>query len=248
MKKLLLSATLLSLGFTALPATAEVSIGADLVSRYVWRGTDWGDAASIQPGISYSTGSLEIGAWSSWAIAPVSTPTAGNENDLYVSFSAGPIGITVSDYYFPAYTEETGKFPKETETFTTTIVNGDTTKTKTTEKVYTTDGGFFNYGKDGGHTIEVMLSYEVGSLSLAGAINILNDDDNSLWLEANYGFGEIGETEVSASVGLGNGVYTVDSDPMLVSVGVNASKGDYFASYIINPDRELNFLVFGRSF
>jgi len=237
MKKLLLSATLLSLGFTALPATAEVSIGADLVNRYVWRGTDWGDAASIQPGISYSTGPLEIGAWSSWAIAPVSTPTAGNENDLYVSFSAGPIGITVSDYYFPAYTEEYEE---------TVIANGDTTKT--TSERFTTEGGFFNYGKDGGHTIEVMLSYEVGSLSLAGAINILNDDDNSLWLEANYGFGEIGETEVSASVGLGNGVYTVDSDPMLVSVGVNASKGDYFASYIINPDRELNFLVFGRSF
>ena len=54
MKKLLLTAALLSIGLTSVPATAEISIGADVVSRYVWRGTDWGDGASVQPGIAYS--------------------------------------------------------------------------------------------------------------------------------------------------------------------------------------------------
>ena len=231
MKKLLLTAVLCSMGLSSVPAEAEVSIGADLVNRYVWRGTDWGDAASLQPGISYSMGAVEIGAWSSWAIAPVESPTAGNENDLYVSFAAGPIGITITDYYFPGYTEKTiGDDGEE----------GD--------DVYTTDGGFFDYSDEGGHTIEVMLSYEVGSLSLGAAINVLNDDDNSLWLEAGYGLGEIGDADVSVSVGLGNGTYTTDKDPNLVSLGINASQGDYFASYIINPDREVNFLVFGRSF
>ena len=29
----------------------EVTIGADVVSRYVWRGTDYGNAAAVQPGI-----------------------------------------------------------------------------------------------------------------------------------------------------------------------------------------------------
>ena len=68
------------------------------------------------------------------------------------------------------------------------------------------------------------------------------------------------ETAVSVTVGLGNGVYTyeADEDPAddeapedtidLVSVGLNMSKGDYFASYILNPNRESTFLVFGRSF
>ena len=98
MKKLILSAALLSIGLTSVPATAEISIGADVVSRYVWRGTDWGDGASVQPGISYSMGNVEIGAWSSWGL----TSNGANENDLYVSFAAGPVSITITDYTSPA--------------------------------------------------------------------------------------------------------------------------------------------------
>ena len=52
----------------------------------------------MQPWISYSTDVLEVGAWSSWAI----NDGSANENDLYVSFNAGPVGITVTDYFFPA--------------------------------------------------------------------------------------------------------------------------------------------------
>ena len=48
------------------PATAEVGIGADVVSRYIFRGTDFGNAVTVQPGLTYSTDSFEIGAWSSW--------------------------------------------------------------------------------------------------------------------------------------------------------------------------------------
>ena len=52
----------------AAPAQAEIGIGADVVSRYVWRGADVGDAVSVQPAIAYSGEAFEIGAWSSWAI------------------------------------------------------------------------------------------------------------------------------------------------------------------------------------
>ena len=67
MKKFILTAALLSIGLTSVPATADghgssLSIGADVVSRYVWRGTDFGDGVSVQPGISYSMGNVEIGA------------------------------------------------------------------------------------------------------------------------------------------------------------------------------------------
>lgn len=43
-------------------ASAQFGLGADVVSRYVWRGTDFGNAASVQPYISYTAGVLEIGA------------------------------------------------------------------------------------------------------------------------------------------------------------------------------------------
>ena len=80
------------------PANAEVGLGTDVVSRYVWRGADLGNAAAVQPWISYGNDAFEVGAWSSWAI----NDGGANENDLYVSFGAGPVGITVTDYFFPA--------------------------------------------------------------------------------------------------------------------------------------------------
>ena len=38
-------------------------LGADVVSSYVWRGTQFGSGAHIQPWVSLSTGDLEVGAW-----------------------------------------------------------------------------------------------------------------------------------------------------------------------------------------
>jgi hypothetical protein len=215
MERSILTAALLStLALSAVPAAADVGFGADVVSRYVWRGTDFGNAVSVQPGMSYSTGSVEVGAWSSWAI----NGGGANENDLYVSFSAGPVGITVTDYYFPGLTAA---------------------------------DNFFSYGDgDAVHILEASasLSLEDMPLSLMAAFNFSGDSENSFWIEANYDLGEIEETAVSVTIGAGNGVYTTDTDPMLASVGVNFGKGDYFASYILNPDKESTFLVFGKSF
>ena len=214
MKRLLCAASLFALTYAAVPAAAGVGFGADVVNRYVWRGTDFGNAVSIQPGMSISFGNMEVGAWSSWAI----TGGNANENDLYASFSSGPIGITLTDYYFPGLTE---------------------------------DDDFFSYSNDDAvHILEVSASLAPDGLPLSAlvAYNFSGDADNSFWAEATYDLGEIDETAVSVTAGLGNGVYTTDADPALVSVGLNTSKGDYFASYLLNPDKESTFLVFGRSF
>ena len=66
--------------------------------HHIFRGTDFGNAVTVQPGLTYSTDSFEIGAWSSWAI----DGGGANEHDIYASFSVGPVGITVTDYFFPA--------------------------------------------------------------------------------------------------------------------------------------------------
>jgi len=215
MKHIILTSALFStIAFSSLPVNAEVGFGADVVNRYVWRGTDFGNAASIQPGISYSTGSVEIGAWSSWAIDDGSA----NENDLYVSFGAGPFGITLTDYYFPGLTA---------------------------------DDRFFSYGDgDAVHILEASASFglEDMPISLMAAFNFSGDSENSFWIEATYDFGELNETAVSATIGAGNGVYTTDTDPKLVSTAINLSKGDFFASYILNPDKESTFMIFGKSF
>ena len=218
-RKLIFSAALLTAltVITATSARAEVSFGADLMSRYVWRGADFGNSASIQPGISYSTGPIEVGAWSAWGLTGASD---GNENDLYITLSTGPVGITVTDYFFPAF-------------------DGDE---------------FFDYGDKGGHTLEISVSFASGPISLMGAVNLLEPEDdegktqNSFYAEIGYDLGEIDDIGIDLTAGLGNDDYTTDTDPMLVSLGINLSKGDYTASYILNPDRETTFLVFGKSF
>ncbi len=81
-------------------AFAEVNVGVDIFNRYVWRGTDYGNAASIQPSIEYSFAGVTVGAWGAWA---VNGSPGANENDLFITKSLGPVKLTVTDYFFPGY-------------------------------------------------------------------------------------------------------------------------------------------------
>ncbi len=84
----------------AVPVAAQsFSVGADVVSRYVWRGTDYGESASVQPALSFSAGGFEVGTWASYAMNPEGA--FANEHDLWLSYTAGAITFGVTDYYFP---------------------------------------------------------------------------------------------------------------------------------------------------
>jgi len=77
------------------------SISCDLMSKYVWRGSDFGDAPSIQPGVSYTKGGFTIGAWG--AIA--TTFNGYQETDIYASYAYKFMSLTVTDYFFPSNTK-----------------------------------------------------------------------------------------------------------------------------------------------
>lgn len=79
----------------------EFSIGSDFVSRYVWRGTDFGNSPSIQPTVAFSTGGLSIGFWGSYA-----TNDKYQETDFYGGYSfdfnsSGSLYLGYTDYMFP---------------------------------------------------------------------------------------------------------------------------------------------------
>jgi hypothetical protein len=181
----------------------EVTIGADVVSRYVWRGTDFGNAAAVQPSIETTIGPVALGAWGSWSISPGPADASGNECDLYASTTVGPVGLTLTDYFFPAYAG------------TDSLLNVDI------------------------HVFELSAGADVGPVSVLAAANVSGDDDNSTYLELTYG---------AFSLGLGNGAYSTDGEFAPVSIGVSASRDNFSASYIINPDQETSFLVFGVNF
>lgn len=193
-------------------SNAQVDLGADLVSRYVWRGIELGNSASIQPYLSVGFEGLEAGAWASYQV----TAAGANENDLYISYAHGPVGITITDYYFP----------------------GDTSIVK-----------FGNYADDGNHILEASVYFEMAGISALGAMNFYGDDDNSIYIEVGYDVYNKDDLSVGAFAGVGNEAYVTnkDGDMGLVNIGVSASKGNLSASYIINADADVSYLVFGYS-
>jgi len=211
----------------------SVSFGADFYNRYIWRGADFGDSFSIQPGLALSAGNFEIGTWGSYSIS--ADGAGANEHDLYASFgidlgSSASLSLTVTDYYFPNSDGESGKW---------TNFDGD---------------------GEGAHFIEFMGSLALPKsfpLSLTAALMVHNDPDNSLYIEAGVPF-SVDDVELGFTLGLvtgESGFYGVD-EVSLVNLGLSASKDlqitDSFAlplsaAYILNPATEKSYLVFGFS-
>lgn len=216
--------------YVATPAAAQtVSVGADAVSRYIWRGADFGESFSIQPALSVSSGGFEIGSWASYAVSPASAGV--NEHDLWASYtvateSAGSFSVGVTDYYFP------------------------------------TPGGavFFDFDGDGAgaHWVEPFARYTGPTafpITLLGAAFVHNDPDHSVYLEASYP-ARIDGAELGLTLGAVTGESTFYGTDgfSIVSVGLAVSKAIQLnervtlpvsVSYILNPDSERTFLVFG---
>ena len=205
------------------------SLGADMVSRYVWRGTDFGESASVQPALSFSQRGFEIGTWASYSFS--ADGAGANEHDIWVGYTveagtAGSFSFGVTDYYFPA------------------------------------PGGsdFFDFSDDGegSHWIEPFVNYtgpEKFPITFFGAMFVHNDPDNSLYLEASLPVKVDGvELGLTAGAVAGKSAFYGTSEFALVNLGLAASKEipitEQFAlpinvAYILNPDTERSFLVFG---
>lgn len=76
---------------------SSVNLGVDLMSRYVWRGLDYGAAPSVQPYIEYAHKSgFAVGYWGAMS-------TRGNysEVDLYAKYTIKGFSLIATDYFFP---------------------------------------------------------------------------------------------------------------------------------------------------
>lgn len=83
----------------AIPAAAqdkvEVNVGADVVSGYIWRGQDLGNA-SIQPTLSVGYRGFSLTAWGSAGFSKEDT----KEFDLTLGYAGGGFSVSVTDYWF----------------------------------------------------------------------------------------------------------------------------------------------------
>lgn len=202
-------------------AAAQFSVGADVVSRYIWRGQDYGNNVSVQPSLAFAAplgpGGLKVGAWGNFAVSN----NDANENDLYINYSIGKVTFIVTDYFFPSFTE---------------------------------NNNFFEYGDDGAHVFEVGASVSAGMVNISGYYNLFGfDDENSVYglVSVTPPYSVEGITFSVFAAG-GNGIYDFTDEPgdsgpnfVVTELGLTVNKDRFFASYILNPDQETAFLVFG---
>ncbi len=73
----------------------EVNVGADLVSGYIWRGTDCG-GVSIQPTLSVARSGFSLTAWGSVGFESTDT----KELDFTLGYNTGGLTVAVTDYWF----------------------------------------------------------------------------------------------------------------------------------------------------
>ena len=210
-------------------SSAQFSVGADLVSRYLWRGWDFGNSAAVQPALAYSapagTGSFEIGAWGSFGIAGgIGTSDAYNENDLYASYSNGPVSVVFTDYFFPGYSG---------------------------------DDQFDEFGKDGAHILE--LGASAGNEIVSGSVYYAFSTPTEQGIEKSWYLElgvtppyEVDDIGISLFIGAGNGFYDfvedgAESKFVISNLGVTVNRGMFSTTWAMNPDQKTTFLVFMMS-
>ena len=90
--------TFIAMDFSAI--AQEFGCGADIMSRYIWRGRDYGNSASIQPTLEYSISNFTIGTWGAFSI----NADVYQEHDIYISYSfMDMFSVGITDYFFPEF-------------------------------------------------------------------------------------------------------------------------------------------------
>ena len=89
-----------------LRAEIETTVGADLVSEYVWRGAKCGDAA-IQPTLGLSMAGIDLSFWGSVGIANFLDT---RELDITLSYSIAGATVGITDYWFSEGDDPYGRY------------------------------------------------------------------------------------------------------------------------------------------
>jgi len=74
----------------------ELNLNTDIMSRYIWRGTDYGNSPSIEPTLSVSVKNVVVGVWSA-----IATNSTYKEIDLYAQYTYKKVSLIFTDYYIP---------------------------------------------------------------------------------------------------------------------------------------------------
>ncbi|MCX6267708.1 MAG: hypothetical protein NTW16_10180 [Bacteroidetes bacterium] len=235
-------------------STATFSAGADLVSRYIWRGADYGNSPAVQPSMAFSVAGFKAGFWGSYGLGQYSKQVddstlvnMGNyaEFDFFLSYTMKGFTLMAYDYFVP------------------NPLNPNF------------DNKYYNFkNSTTGHTVEVCLSWAglekfplqlfAGTLvygadkgkDSTGVYGTSSDNNFSTYFEAAYQFNVKGFGVKPFIGGIPFGSSWYGPSGGIINAGLTVSKSiqiskEYslpvFSSVITNPQAGSVFLVFGIS-
>ena len=230
MKKIFSIVTLVIAIVAPVSAEVETTVGADVVSRYIWRGCDLGDAA-LQPTLGVSAAGFDLTLWGSTGIVNF---TDTKEFDVTLSYGIEGLSVGVTDYWFNVGPEPYGRYFKYDE--------------KSTNHIFE---AFLGY--DLGFASVTWYTNFYGNDFKADG-----DRAFSSYCELSAPFSALGAewTATAGFVPMESGLYGTDGFAV-TNLSLKASKEleitDKFslpisAGLTVNPCSEMAYLVFGISF
>lgn len=202
-----------------------ITPGADLVSRYLWRGKDFGASPAVQPALTFQYSGFKLGAWGSLT----TNDSEFQEQDLFVSYTfMDMFTIGVTDYFFPNDKTANNKYFHYEEDNTGHVLEA-------------------NFKFEGLETLPLTLSI---NYNFYGA-----DKDNSIYAEAAYTtkIAE-NKFDVFMGLAFDKGAYGNDLGVVNFGVTAykeikftDSFALPVFARFITNPQAENMHLVFGLS-
>ena len=227
--KLIKNSIILSFAVVLSFTTTEVKaqdFGADVVSSYVWRGTQFGTGPAVQPWFTLPelTSGLELGVWGSF---PLSDAASGQtyELDMYASYDFGPFALTITNYTFNNPNGVYGATVDSYEDSGYELFDGD--------MEVTASASLGAIGLTVGYFTDLEALYVEAGTTVAGmdlAIGYGSDGDGAFYAGGDSGL-------VNVSLGGSKDIKITDDYSLPL-----------FGSFIYNPDAEAAFMVVGMSF
>lgn len=135
-------------------SACSVSANVDLMSRYVWRGQQYGSGPSIQPGLSGTWKDFTLGFWGAYEVVA----SGSQETDFYLSKSMGAFTFALWDYWTYTDTEEPDYF-NYSKNSTLHLLEAQVLISGNEKLPFNLLGSYFFYGTDPGKSIYLELQY-----------------------------------------------------------------------------------------
>lgn len=217
----------------------KLNVSADVMSQYVWRGTDYGNSPSIQPLLSLSAGNFEIGAWGAYAISG-----AYRELDLFAKYTVKNLSVSVTDYYVPGTNDQPmspdPRFSVYNNATTAHTIEGALQYKRTGKIPLWVMGSVFFYGND------KRWGYDA-------ARDTTNKTYYSSYFEAGYSF-KVKKNSADVFLGFTPTAGAYGNTMGVINAGITAYRSititDHFdlplrASLIVNPQTSKVYFVVG---